>query len=430
MMERNDLKRMSIATKLSLLCIMIYIFFNSTSTTLNYCMLGLAMFMVIIEPLSRGEKFNVITNKTCIIYLVILIYSSASLIITPEVTKGFRFVIILLFIFIYYIALTMNSYAYVFAMRAMALCSGIHVFFTLLQIIAPDVVAKVNTVILMEKLYYDNTLFLGWGYYSGISSQTHMNAFYISISCCILFSIILNHTNSEKSQNKMLLILYYIIITLVIIALVATQKRGILLANMAAIFLTMLIYLRSKRNGVFIFLSTSIILFLVAWLLLQYNPLAQALYMRFTDTNNFMSDRDIIYVQVLESFSKNPVLGNGVASTYSIVSTGAHNIYLQLMNDYGLLGTLLFMIFFWTLFVNTIKVYYKERDLIGGNSRVALVVSIYMQIYFFVYGIVGNPLYDNFIFFAYIIVCSFPYSISRNRKTIGNKNKTRIRYGI
>lgn len=414
-MNRIDMRQKSIPMRMSLFCMGIYIFFNSTSTILNYYMLGLAMVLMIIAVFHMGNKRVIVNSNVYLIYLIILMYSLVSLIFTPENIEAVRFITILVFIFIYFITLAMDSNAYLFALRVMTIFSAIHVFFTILQIISPNKVTEFNAVFLSGQRYYVNVQLLDWGYYSGISGQTHMNAFYISIFICVVFSAILNHANWVIPGRKRKQILYYIALLLGIIALVATQKRGILLANAAAIFFTMLFYMRRKRKAVITFLSISVMLFLIGLFLLEYSTPAQALYMRFTDSDNFMSNRDIMYIQVLESFWESPILGNGVASTYSIYSIGAHNIYLQLLNDYGLLGTILFMMLFFSFLLNNIKVYYKERDFIEGNCRESLLFSIYMQIYFLAYGMVGNPLYDNFIFFTYIIACSIPYSIRRGR---------------
>jgi hypothetical protein len=77
-MQRIGLIKKSIIIELSILCMSIYIFFNCTSTILNYLMLAIALLLAIVTLFEKGRKIKV-GNKVSAIFVFILIYSLASL---------------------------------------------------------------------------------------------------------------------------------------------------------------------------------------------------------------------------------------------------------------------------------------------------------------------------------------------------------------
>lgn len=76
-----------------------------------------------------------------------------------------------------------------------------------------------------------------------------------------------------------------------------------------------------------------------------------------------------------------------------------HNIYIQLFYENGILGCLSFILFSIYTFVKTTLNY---RQSISLHTKKYLLVSFYFQVYFLIYGLFGNPLFDYTIYFTYV----------------------------
>lgn len=107
-----------------------------------------------------------------------------------------------------------------------------------------------------------------------------------------------------------------------------------------------------------------------------------------------------MYQKALQLFGQRKLLGIGWFQYmyYDVNQDATHNIYLQLLCETGIVGFLLFMIPILTVFTNTLKLIYRAYD---DNMIKYLRISLYMQTFFLVYGITGNPLYDHNFLFAY-----------------------------
>ncbi|MDY5648766.1 MAG: O-antigen ligase family protein, partial [Lachnospiraceae bacterium] len=104
--------------------------------------------------------------------------------------------------------------------------------------------------------------------------------------------------------------------------------------------------------------------------LLNYVPQIQQLIARFTisgDTNTFLSGREVIYLKAWELFLENPILGTGwytfpeLTSGLLAVDIDAHNIFLQLLCETGIVGFSIFMIWFIVNLYKTIRLLCDSR---------------------------------------------------------------------
>jgi O-antigen ligase len=105
--------------------------------------------------------------------------------------------------------------------------------------------------------------------------------------------------------------------------------------------------------------------------------------------------REQLRVQAVEYFKSNPLLGIGwtnYKNLFLLRKTHVHNIYYQLLCESGIIGFAIFIFFFISSFFRTIKKIALADDESFEYSW--LLLSLYIQIYFLLYGISGNPLYD------------------------------------
>jgi hypothetical protein len=67
---------------------------------------------------------------------------------------------------------------------------------------------------------------------------------------------------------------------------------------------------------------------------------------RFTVSSNFTNDRGDMYISLLRDYETGSILfGKGTASTYAIYDSGAHNIYVQILHDHGVIGLIVILLF-------------------------------------------------------------------------------------
>ena len=85
-----------------------------------------------------------------------------------------------------------------------------------------------------------------------------------------------------------------------------------------------------------------------------------------------------------------------------------HNVYLQLLCEEGLLFSLAFFAFFIVSFLHAWNALKQSRvQKLDGINESLLLYSVYIQAFFLLYSLTGNPLYDAPFLFPYIFGCAF-----------------------
>ena len=109
--------------------------------------------------------------------------------------------------------------------------------------------------------------------------------------------------------------------------------------------------------------------------------------------------------QMLSIFKDHPMFGIGpfCTSFYAGEYLG-HNIYLTTLSENGILGFLCLVVL---LFLNLKDTYCRFKD---GDTSIYMYISIYIQIFFIIYGLTGNPLYGPQFLITYIL-----FAINENR---------------
>ena len=95
------------------------------------------------------------------------------------------------------------------------------------------------------------------------------------------------------------------------------------------------------------------------------------------------------------------ITGSGPASVTAIYRGDAHNIYIQILYENGIIGLGLYLAFF-GLNIKTSYMCLKKGNRL---ARIGLAV----QIAILVYGFTGNPLTDIFVFLLYLLASTIVY---------------------
>lgn len=126
-----------------------------------------------------------------------------------------------------------------------------------------------------------------------------------------------------------------------------------------------------------------------------------------------------------ELFKQNPIFGIGWAQyRYNYIKySDVHNIYIQLLCETGIVGTVIFVLAFLCSLVKGIKKLLTcVRLNITDERRELLFYALFVQLLFLMYGLVGNGLYDYYIFyfyaFAVAVSCLMPIDDTAENNSI------------
>ena len=262
-----------------------------------------------------------------------------------------------------------------------------------------------------------------YGYRAGISNHYSLNALYITIVflCCFAYTITL-----YKKHNKKY-ILSGLITLLVFLALFLTMKRAHLLFSLTAIILGMLFFTRNiSAKKILIFFVILLILCGIFLWAYQNIPEIKMTLQRFEnlDEDGNLKARFGYWNTALQIFLKHPIIGigwGGVGAN-TVYEMNAHNVYIQLLAETGIIG---FTIYMFTITTLGIKLIRGCRINIKKTCYDELYFSSFaaLLIYFFyiLYSLSGNCFFDHtFNFFIFTIITTYYLTQPKVRKSTIN----------
>lgn len=219
----------------------------------------------------------------------------------------------------------------------------------------------------------------------------------------------------QKSHTKSNLFFPFIILLVLLTALILSSKRAHTLFPIIALLLTwLLLFNKIKLKYIIRFvlvITLSLILFNI---LRNYWSDFNILLDRFTgnDINAEISlkERFGLWNDSLNVFFENPVFGIGWRGFHlqNITQDDAHNVFIQLLSETGVVGFSLF--FFWFVY-SLYRTYKSYKYHVDVNTKLVLLVSFGYQIWFLLYCLTGNPLYDEYCFYPYFLFSSIAFSV-------------------
>ncbi len=152
-------------------------------------------------------------------------------------------------------------------------------------------------------------------------------------------------------------VLLYLIMTKlnikkIAICLLCTSIGFILLINIEKILLTIFKYLQSKDI---------------------YSYSIRSMYNMFSGVSNGLSGRDKIWKNAIEYFQESFIWGNGIGSFQNKYGIYTHNIFLEILTSYGVIGMFVF------LTLSSIYVYKIHKSI--GDYKVILIMFMVMGIF-------------------------------------------------
>lgn len=244
-----------------------------------------------------------------------------------------------------------------------------------------------------------------------------LNAIGILCSCMLICGI------------KKIKIFSYILFGILLIALLFTGKRAHLLCGIVgAIILYILSGKPTKKARRILFsILAIIIIYCMMRIMLVFFPDANTINRVMESIDGLIlgedisSGRDTLYGYALQQFKSSPIVGIGwkvfnqlTTSLYNYSSTHyVNNDYLQILCETGIIGVVcmfvpMYIFFFRSL--KTLKNIVKKPELFDIKMKIAIVYSLFIQIYYLIYLFLENPLYNRSFFFMYIIAVLIGYN--------------------
>lgn len=276
------------------------------------------------------------------------------------------------------------------------------------------------------------------GNYSGFTWQTAFISGYIVFGLGIAF---FSYKNVKNSLTRLFMLAS---IPLLFLSLFMAGKRSHIVFMIVSLIVTLLFSNEFKKIlsqflKVVIGIILGAIALAVTFMIVSFDEDSQVgkLFNRLIETTerviageDVTSGRVILYDFAFKLFRDNPILGIGWR-TYSESSIGVlnadrashpHNIYIQLLTELGIIGFILFLIPVIYTLIKTTKLLLNYNKFFEGNLqwKFMLQFSLYIQVFFLMYGLTGNLLTDRLYLFMYvfavsIILSAIKYSIKLKR---------------
>lgn len=245
--------------------------------------------------------------------------------------------------------------------------------------------------------------------YPGLFASTGLNAFFISLGLAIVFVNLIND-KKKKKRDIALLILFGI-------ALFLTLKRATLVINLL-IMVGMLIF-RNKKIVKNVAITIVLLLIALTIMTMFFPNIYNNLMSRFSvdSTEELLNGRGDLYKFALESIKKEPLKGFGFGcfsraysneKNYKGIALDTHNEFLQLLSELGIIQGGIFMIIILKVYYDCFICFKNIIKIKSNEYKKNIWIAFYIQSYFLMYCMSGNPLHDTTIFFIvmlYGLIC-------------------------
>lgn len=377
----------------------ITIIFSGTTVIASYKneLMLISAGICVITFLISNLKFRIL-NITAFVWLLVICLMVAGTINSYNPTLSIQYALIYISCFIAMIT-QFDREDYIFFIKAAEIVSLIFVISIILEVLIPQLFANYlgfifdsdrRTELIQKELNF--------GIFSGLSGEKAEAAYvaniFIATQICRMF------VNKKIDIKHLLLTLFGFL------ALMLTGKRTLLIIPVLALIVLMLVNQIKGKYIKFILLGCGAIC--AVYFLILFVPQAAVTFNRlFASTDKTLSGRNYLWDVCMEMFKSNPLFGKGIASfnhyanmdyyvNIMCVQQGmdewtvqAHNIYYQYLGELGLTGFIPAVGIIAFTFIRTILLK-KQIPLMDTLQKMIYHFSLYIQVWFIVYGFTGN----------------------------------------
>ncbi len=347
------------------------------------------------------DSFNFKKCKYAIFYVIFCAMSIMSLLFTSAITDSLIFMAGAIAFFGVYVFVSNTSADFAaYFMKCIFIVMSVFAALTFVQAFAPDVVDKICSIVLDDNALEQNRHFVNegsvYGGLPGITSQTGVNAFYMAVFAGMCLIRLL-----AKRKKRLV---YAVLMMVGIFDLIKTNKRGMLIFFCMMAVLLILVH---NRKHIVKAICVCVVAGCVGIVVLLTTDFGKSLIEKFTVGG--LSGRETLWRNAWNEFLMNPVFGIGIDSYAAKYGMDAHNIYLQVLCETGIVGFVAFMTFVASNFIFALKICFKNN--LNGNIKMLAYFSLLMQGLFLLWGLSGNTLYDQMVLCSYMIAIGVSNSI-------------------
>ena len=240
----------------------------------------------------------------------------------------------------------------------------------------------------------------------GFSYQTGVTGYYLGIFSGFVLCDLLFNKNNGKIKKTFLFALF--IVSYVFILL--TAKRSVLLLVAGLMYLLLCYY---YKKHLFKIIGLTLCIAVGLLVLLNFTEMGRDLLER-SFGSGALSGRDRIYSQLWDLIKQKPILGHGFGSTLSLIKdfTNGHNIYLQVFSENGIVGLILLL----SILIINLRASLFVLKRCSAEDKRNVVICIYLQLFFILMGLIGNPLYDVYPLIIYMVAAGIIQSFYHDIK--------------
>ncbi len=257
--------------------------------------------------------------------------------------------------------------------------------------------------------------------YTGFSSNVAYTAGHIVVGILVLLLVFRSNRNNRNNWMT------WFGIAFLVTTLLVTGKRS---SIAFAIISVSIVYVfaakgwQRKLYRISVIMSVIVALIIVVYAfydVLQSIPGISRIVnsvIGYTSGKDISSNRISIYSYAWELFIKNPVVGIGwgnfrnmtIGNITQAHTVEVHNIYLQLLCETGILGFIVVVFPMILFLIASFSAVGKVKEVNSTSSDItlnkAVRFSLAYQIYFLLYGLLENPLYDHNFLIMYMFSCA------------------------
>ena len=175
-------------------------------------------------------------------------------------------------------------------------------------------------------------------------------------------------------------LIQYILLAIILIYVISTVKRGaIIIGAMCVVyFLYRAFKMDSKRKWSYVIIGIAFVVMSFLFVTQFYNASEYAQIRYNATMEGDSSGRDMIFSAAWSIFTNSDMakllFGHGAASTVALMGVAAHNDWLELLVNQGLLGGVIYL-YYWIEFSRV----YKREKTYEGKSIIGMLIIIYFM---------------------------------------------------
>lgn len=250
----------------------------------------------------------------------------------------------------------------------------------------------------------------------GLMPQTSHAAGYI------LLGFFVTSFDIRRKKN----VLFYIELLICVVALLFTNKRAHFLFGVIAWLVAYTLgEERSKKSKRILLIALGVVIAIGAiYLLFPYlnseGTIASLIYTARNIRNSDVdvtSDRVFLSREAIEMIKTSPIVGHGWGSfkAASALKTDAHNVYLQVFAEMGIFSFFIFIIVVLNSLIGSLRqLKHITKTENCDNEKYFLKISFAFQLFFVMYCMTGNCLYNIDFWSMYVFTVALYYISRRN----------------